>query len=62
VLKRQSSEVRVRYKAADSFPVSEHCLKNRPVLLAWMDHSHAWLIKPALDTLDGFLETERTPV
>jgi hypothetical protein len=62
VLEREGSEMRVRNKTADSFPISQHRLKNRPVLLARMDHSHAGLIEPALNTLDRFLERKGAAV
>jgi hypothetical protein len=62
MLDSQNSQLRVRHKTANSFAVAEHRLKDHPVLLAGMNHSQARLIKPALNTFNGFLESERAPM
>jgi len=62
VLNCHSSQVRVRHKTADCFSITKHDLKNRPVLLARMNHAHARLIKPALHPFDRFSESQWAPM
>ena len=59
MLNGQGSQMCVWHEIADRPSLTEHSLKNRPVLVARMNQPQARLIEPALDPIDGFPHCER---
>ena len=55
-------EVGIGNQVAHRAPAAEHLLKDCPVLVRGLDDAHARLVEPALHTLNGLLESQRTLV
>ena len=56
----ERGEMGVGNQVAQRIPAAEHLLKKGPMLIGRLDDAHARLVEPALHTLGGFLERERT--